>query len=132
MESYTTNPHERSASGGRAATERLPSEFARWPLGMRSVVARQTTCSAIARQALVGISGVLHELPMEFYFMNKIFSMFEIVIVICREVRANCCEVIPLYTVGTPKFGEERVSQLKKYRHAIHWSFIDSPPVRLF
>ncbi len=49
----------RSASDHRAATERLPSKFARWPLGRRSVVARQTTCSAIARRALSGISGVL-------------------------------------------------------------------------
>ncbi len=43
----------------RAANERLPSEFARWPFGRRSVVARQTPCSVIARRALVGISGVV-------------------------------------------------------------------------
>ena len=42
----------------RATTERLPSEFARWPLGRRSVFTRQTTCSAIIRQSLMGISGV--------------------------------------------------------------------------
>ncbi len=56
---YTTTPHERSASNGRASclpsghrapTERPPSELARQSLGSRSVV---------ARRALVGISGVL-------------------------------------------------------------------------
>ncbi len=56
---YTTNPHERSASNGRASclpsdhrapTERPPSELTRQSLGGRS---------AIARWALVGISGVI-------------------------------------------------------------------------
>ena len=55
---YTTNPHERSASNGhRAPAKRPPSDFARQVLGGCSPSARQTTCSAIARRALLGISG---------------------------------------------------------------------------
>ncbi len=50
---------ERPPSACRAATEHFRSAGARWPLGDRSLCARQTSCSAIARRALVGISGVV-------------------------------------------------------------------------
>ncbi len=73
---YTTNLHERSASNGRAsclrsarwaAIERLPNVHrakslgatAWWLLSRRSPSAQQIACSAIARRALVGISGVM-------------------------------------------------------------------------
>ena len=67
---YTTNPHERSVSNGRAsclasaqraATERLPSKIVRWPLAERS---------AIARWALVGISGVTCYMYVQCQFWN--------------------------------------------------------------
>ncbi len=65
---YTTYPHEHSTSSGqasclpsarRAPTKQLPSAHQAISLGGRLSSARQTTCSAIARRVLVGISGVV-------------------------------------------------------------------------
>ncbi len=54
---YTTNPHERSASNGRAVSERPPSEIAHWPLGRRLVVAHQVLGRPLARQLLPSARG---------------------------------------------------------------------------
>ncbi len=63
---YTTNPHERWRAMAEHVVSRAPAEqnrsvAARQALGGRSPSARQTTCSAIARRALVGITGVLKQ-----------------------------------------------------------------------
>ncbi len=55
----TTNPHERSVSNGRASCLQSTRRAAIECLpGKNSLSARQTTCSAIALCALMGISGV--------------------------------------------------------------------------
>ncbi len=82
---YTTNPHERSASNGlasclpsakRATIERPLSKFARQALGGCLASAQQTTCSAMARRALVGISGVDME---RFQNMNDLLTQESVI-----------------------------------------------------
>ena len=64
---------EHSASGRRASTKRPPSDIARWALCSRAPSARQTTCSAIARRVLLGISGVDTCIPSTAHLSLSVF-----------------------------------------------------------
>ncbi len=110
---YTTNTHERSASNGRAATKHPPSESdlessveyhwavgepltylldkcsatARWDSTCESISAFGG-CSAIARRALVGISGV--------GFTSEVVIIYGRLS--CGNPKSGCTQILPPLT----------------------------------